>query len=83
MPVIMFGMWLLLNGRVTVEIMLIGAAVTLLIWGVMLRFLDWSVKRDLIILKTAPIFLIYLLNLVRETLTAAVRVTLVALNPRI
>lgn len=82
MPVIMFGMWLLLNGRVTVEIMLIGAAVTLLIWGVMLRFLDWSVKRDLIILKTAPIFLIYLLNLVRETLTAAVRVTLVALNPR-
>ena len=81
MPVIIFGLWLLLNGRVTAEILLIGAAVTLLVWGLMLKFLHWSVKRDLKILKTAPIFLVYLLNLIRETLAAAVRVALLALSP--
>lgn len=82
MPLIMFGMWLLLNGRVTVEIALIGAAVTLLVWGLMLRYLHWSVKQDLTMLKAGPIFLIYLLNLIRETLTAAVKVALLALSPR-
>ena len=71
MPALLFILWLLLNGRITPEILLFGAAVTGLIYWFMLRFLKWNIRRDLRMLRAAPLFLLYLLNLIREVVSAS------------
>lgn len=81
MPVILFLLWLLLCGRVTAEIVCFGAVITATLYLLMLRALGWSLQKDIRLLRSAPIFLLYLLNLVWETAKAAVTVAALALKP--
>ena len=81
MTILLFLLWLLLNGRVTVEIIAIGAGVTAALALFMARFLGWNVRRERELLRVAPLFLLYLLNLLWETIKAAATVLLVALTP--
>lgn len=81
MSILLFLLWLLLNGRVTLEIVLIGAGVTALLMTFMTRFLDWSAKRERDFIRVMPLFLLYLLNLLWETIKAAATVLIVALTP--
>lgn len=81
MAVSLFLLWILLNGRVTPEIVAIGAGLTAALALFMARFLGWSVRRERDIFRLAPLFLLYLLNLLWETLKAAVTVSLVAFTP--
>ena len=81
MPVLLMLLWILLNGRITAEILLFGAGITALVYVFMLRVLDWGPKKDLKLLRALPVFLIYLLNLIREIAVAAVKVAALALNP--
>ena len=81
MSILLFLLWLLLNGRVTLEIIVIGVGVTALLMAFMARFLGWSVRRERELLRVAPLFLLYLLNLLWETIKAAATVLTVALTP--
>ena len=81
MPLLLMLLWILLNGRVTVEILLFGAGITALVYVFMLRVLSWSPKKDFMLLRALPLFLIYLLNLAREIAAAAVKVAALALSP--
>ena len=81
MSILLFLLWLLLNGRVTPEIVLIGAGLTAALLAFMSRFMGWSVRREREILRLLPLFLLYLLNLLWETVKAAATVLLVALTP--
>ena len=81
MSILLFLLWLLLNGRVTPEIVAIGAGLTALLMAFMARFLGWSVRRERELFRVAPLFLLYLLNLLWETIKAAVTVLAVALTP--
>ena len=81
MSILLFLLWLLLNGRLTLEIVVIGAGVTALLIAFMSRFTGWSPRRERDILRCLPLFLLYLLNLLWETVKAAAAVLLVALTP--
>ena len=81
MPVLLMLLWILLNGRITAEILLFGAGITALVYIFMLRVLHWSPKKDMKLLRALPMFLVYLLNLVREITIAAMQVAGLALNP--
>ena len=81
MSILLFLLWLLLNGRVTLEIVVIGAGLTALLMAFMARFLGWSVRRERELFRVAPLFALYLLNLLWETIKAAVTVLAVALTP--
>ena len=81
MSILLFLLWLLLNGRVTPEIVAIGAGLTALLMAFMARFLGWSVRRERELFRAAPLFALYLLNLLWETIKAAVTVLAVALTP--
>ena len=81
MSILLFLLWLLLNGRVTLEIVVIGAGLTALLMAFMTRFLGWSVRRERELFRVAPLFALYLLNLLWETIKAAVTVLAVALTP--
>ncbi len=81
MSIPLFLLWLLLNGRATVEVVLIGAGVTALLIAFMARFTGWPLRRERELLRLYPLFLLYLLNLLWETVKAAATVLLVALTP--
>ena len=53
-----------------------------LLWiALNVRVFHWTLKRDMLLLRSLPIFLVYLLNLIREAAVAAARVALLALSP--
>ena len=81
MPILFFVLWLLLNARVTLEILCIGGLISLAIYLFMVRVLGWTVRQELLFWRTIPFFLLYLLNLVRETAIAAATVAKLALTP--
>ena len=81
MPIIFLGLWLLLNGQVTMERLLFGVGISLLLYCFMVRVLDWNAKREALFWRALPIFLLYLLNLVRETAIASFTVARLALTP--
>ena len=81
MSVLFFVLWLLLNGRVTVEILCFGAAIDALLCLFVNRFMNWSWTREARLLKMFPLLIYYFLNLLYETAKAAIMVLGVALEP--
>ena len=81
MPVLFFALWLLLNARITVEILCFGILISLALYLFLIRILGWSLQREWLFWRTMPFFLLYLLNLVREAVIASVTVARLALTP--
>ena len=81
MPVLIFCLWLLLNGRVTMEILIFGLLLTAALYAFLAGVLGYPWRRDLLLLRSTPWFALYLLNLLWETLKAALAVARVALTP--
>ena len=81
MSIPLFLLWIFLNGRVTLEIVLIGAGITALLMAFLARFMGWTVRRERAALRLLPLFALYLLNLLWETVKAAATVLVVALTP--
>ena len=81
MPVLMFTLWLLLNGRITAEILIFGAVLSLALYLFLVRVLGWSLRREKLFWRCLPSMLLYLLNLIRETALAAWTVARLALTP--
>ena len=81
MFLLLFCLWLLLNGRVTLEIVLFGVGIAGVLLLFMDRYMGYSLRREGELLRSVPLFALYLLNLLWETLKAATVVLLVALNP--
>jgi len=81
MPVLIFLLWLLLWGRITLEIVIFGLLITGALYLFAVKVLGYPWRRELYFLRCGPIFLLYLLNLLRETLLAAATVAKLALTP--
>lgn len=70
MLLILFAVWLIFNGRITLEIVLFGIAISVIIFFFMCRFMDYSVKKDLAYCKCAGMFIIYIFILLAEIIKA-------------
>ena len=81
MFVIFFLLWIILNGRFTVELVFFGIAIAAAVYLFLCRVFGYSPKTDLRILKNLPWIFIYCLNLIWEIIKAAFAVMGVALNP--
>ena len=81
MPILFFVLWIVLNGRITLEIVLFGFAVTAFIYTFLIKVLGYSVSMDIRIAKNIPICIFYILNLIWEVIKASVTVIGVALTP--
>lgn len=77
----LFCIWILLNGRVTPEIVIFGLVISAALLIFSIQFMDWSWKRERFLFQVAPLFALYLCNLLRETIIAAWNVLTVAFNP--
>ena len=81
MPILFFLLWIVLNGRITLEIVLLGIAVTALIYAFLIKVLGYSVAMDVRIARNLPVGIVYALNLIWEVIKASVTVIGVALAP--
>ncbi|MCR5006668.1 MAG: Na+/H+ antiporter subunit E [Clostridiales bacterium] len=75
MPLLILLLWVVLNGKITLEILLFGVAITVLITIFAYRVIGYSVMHDLRVIRNLPILLLYILNLIYEILKAAFKVT--------
>jgi len=74
LSLILFGLWLILNGRVTLEIAVIGMLATLAVMLFLWKFLSWPPKKEWAFLRQIPQLLLYLGRLAYEIALANIAV---------
>ena len=75
MLLLFFLVWVVFNGRLTLEIALFGVAVAGAVFGFICRFMDYSLQKELCFYKKLPAFCQYLYYLVKEIITANIAVS--------
>ena len=81
MFLLLFCVWVILNGRITMEIL--GILVSAAVFAFLCRFLDYSVKKELLLFRLFPLFVRYLWVLVEEIVKANVCVLKIILSPEL
>ncbi|NBH73788.1 sodium:proton antiporter [Clostridiaceae bacterium] len=79
---LIFAVWLILNGKVTAEICLFGLVISAALIFFMCRFMDYSLKRELLMFRLAPFLVRYFWVLVEEIVKANVCVLKIILSPQ-
>ena len=79
---LLLGAWLLLNGRVTAELIVIGALLCAGLYGAACRLLGYSPRRELALLRRVPGALCYGGLLVWNILLSNLQVMGVVLSPK-
>lgn len=70
MLTLFFLAWIIFNGRLTVEIVLFGIAISGAVFFFMCKFMDYSFRKELNFYKKVPIFLQYCFVLLKEIVLA-------------
>ena len=81
MIIFFFLLWLILNGRITAELILLGIPISALVLLLANRAVGYTLKTDIRIMRNLPVFFLYTLNLVAEILKASAAVMGVVLDP--
>ena len=81
MIIFFFLLWLILNGRITAELILLGIPISALMLLLANRAVGYTIKTDIRIMRNLPVFFLYTLNLVAEILKASAAVMEVVLDP--
>lgn len=78
----LFVLWIAFNGRITLEIVLIGVGITAVLYLFCVKFLDYSLKYEVRALKMLPQALSYLGLLLFEIVKASLLLTRIVVRPR-
>ena len=70
MYVLFFLLWIIFNGRITVEIVVFGLVISAAVYWFICKFMDFSPQRELMYLKKGGYLIQYLYYLVREIVLA-------------
>ncbi|MBO5472901.1 MAG: Na+/H+ antiporter subunit E [Lachnospiraceae bacterium] len=70
MYIIFFLIWIIFNGQFTLEIAAFGLVIAGLIYGFICKFMGYSPKMDLILIKKTPLVIHYCIVLIVEILKA-------------
>ena len=71
MPVLFFILWVIFNGKITLEVIAFGVPVTAAVTLFVCKILGYPLRYDLIIFKNFPVLILYGLNLIREIVLSA------------
>lgn len=82
MPILFFLFWIVLNGRITLEIVLFGILISAAMILLHYRSVHYTPERDIFVLRNVPVLLHYMLVLIREILCASFQVMSWALSPK-
>lgn len=77
-----FIVWIIFNGRVTLEIVLFGIAISGLMFAFVCKFTDYSMEKERKFYKKCPLFCKYAVLLVKEIIKANLAVCYLILTRR-
>lgn len=83
MFLLFFSVWLILNGKVTAEICVFGVVISAALFYYMCRFMEYSMRKELLLFKLIPLFVRYFWVLVKEIVRANVCVLKIILSPEL
>lgn len=78
---IFFLLWIILNGRVTLELVVLGILIAAAVFLFACAAFGYSFRRELDVLKYLPLVVLYMINLMREIILASLHVIGLILNP--
>ncbi len=78
---LIFAVWLILNGKVTAEICLFGVGISAALVFFMCRFMDYSLKKEILMFRLSPLLIRYFGVLVKEIVKANVSVLKIIVSP--
>ncbi len=70
MFLLFLGVWIILNGRVTLEILLFGIPISAVMFLFCCKFMDYSIKKDLLLFRRSFLLIGYCVVLVWEIVKA-------------
>lgn len=70
MFILLLLIWFIFNGKVTLEITILGVILCALIYFFMCRFMDYSVRKDIALIQKSIFFLYYICILIIEIVKA-------------
>ena len=85
MPVFLlfFAVWMILNGKVTAEICIFGVLISAALFYFMCRYMEYSLKKELLLFRLISLFIRYFGVLVKEIVKANVCVLKIILSPEL
>lgn len=83
MFLVLFLVWLILNGKITAEICIFGVVISAALFYFLCHFMDYSVKKELLLFRLFPLFIQYFWVLVKEIVKANVCVLKIILSPEL
>lgn len=81
MYIVFLTMWIIFNGNITLEIFLFGLVIAALMYGFICAFMDYCVKKDLILMRKSLRIIQYIAVLVWEIVKANAAVMHMILSP--
>lgn len=75
-------LWIIFNGKITLEILLIGMVLCAAVYGFCCKFMGYSVRQDLRLMKRLPMAFQYLIILIIEIMKANRQVLHFIMTPR-
>ena len=82
MLLLFFLVWIIFNGAITTEICIFGVVVAFLMFGFVCKFMDYSWRKEKLVIQRSGYFLLYLGNLLIEIVRANVSVCHFVLSDR-
>ncbi len=70
MYIILFLLWLVFNARITIEIVIFGLIIAAAVYAFLCKFMDFSIKKDMNMVKKAGLFFLYIVLLIWEIIKA-------------
>ena len=70
MYLLFFAIWVILNGRITLEIVLFGLAIATLMFVFICKFMDYSIRKEIWLFRNSFLLFCYVIVLVVEILKA-------------
>jgi multicomponent Na+:H+ antiporter subunit E len=81
MFLLFFAVWLILNGKVTLEICIFGICIAAALFYFVCRFMDYSVKKEILLFRLLPLCIRYFYVLVKEIVKANLAVLKIIASP--
>ena len=78
-----FFVWIILNGRITVEIVIFGLILSAVLFYFICRFMDYRMKKELMLFHLIPLFFQYFYVLIQEIVKANLCVLKIIISPEI
>ena len=74
MYILLLLFWIILNGKITAEILIFGVVLSAAVFWFMCKYLEYSPKYEIFVAKNLPLIIVYFIVLVIEIFKAAITV---------